>query len=140
MKEMLMNLDEFKMIGNNLAKHISDVILKQVIFEASGINDERKKTNALKGHYHFRVPKGENKKVPAWINWRKTQNISRLVIRGDLLPKSGLIVSSMIFKPNANYSSASVGGVGEWTISIDSLSNENYQIALNALIIACKSC
>jgi hypothetical protein len=46
----------------------------------------------------------------------------------------------MQFKPNANYKSALEGGVGEWTISIYSTADINYQIALNALIVACRAC
>jgi len=135
-----MNLSEFQIIGNRLAQQISDSISQQVIFEPSGKDLIKKQKNALLGHYHFRVPKGQNKKVPAWMNLRKTQNRAKLGIRGDLLPQSGVVVAAMQFKPNANYKSALDGGIGEWTIAVNSIQDNNYPIALNALITACQAC
>jgi hypothetical protein len=134
------NLSDFQIIGNSLAQQISNTISKQVLFEPSGKEYQNKQKNILLGHHHFRVPQGKYNTVPAWISLRKTQNRVKLNIRGDLLPKSGSIVASMQFKPNANYKSALEGGVGEWTISIYSTADINYQIALNALIVACRAC
>jgi len=134
------DLSDFKTIGNSLAKQISNTISKDVIFEPSGKDSHFMQGNALKGHYHFRVPQGKNKKVPAWMNLRETQSRAKLGIRGDLLPKSGSVVVPMQFKPNANYKGALEGGVGEWTIAIHNLGDKDYQTALDALIVACRAC
>jgi hypothetical protein len=135
-----MEFADFLGIGDSLAQNTTKTILKKVIFEPSGKEPQQREKNALVGHFHFRVPQGNTKKVVAWMNFRKTQNRAKLGIRGDLILKSNSVTMSMIFKPNANYKSEKDGGIGEWTIALTKIADENYKIALSALIIACQAC